>query len=169
MESQLAAYWLTSCALAPPHPEAERQACDSQSLKARGCYNLSPETASSTKLWAGSQLLTTSSWDPGWLTSTRRVAAWYQLSRGDIRHTWDGALTAHLGNPAAGTREVIKMHGPPGTVCSPSTWLPELVWPGKDTKCTPSPQRPSQNCVWLSPVKIQVSSSLLQGLWVQQT
>ena len=125
--------------------------------------------ASSTKPWAGSQLLTTSSWDPGWLTSTRRVAAWYQLSRGDIRHTWDGALTAHLGNPAAGTREVIKMHGPPGTVCSPSTWLPELVWPGKDTKCTPSPQRPSQNCVWLSPVKIQVSSSLLQGLWVQQT
>ena len=36
---------------------------------------LAPEMAFSTKLWAGSQLLTTSSWDPGWLTSARRVAA----------------------------------------------------------------------------------------------
>ena len=42
-----------------------------------------PETASSTKLRAGSQLLTKSSWDPGWLTSARRVAARDQLSRGD--------------------------------------------------------------------------------------
>ena len=50
--------------------------------------------ASSTKLWAGSQLLTTSSWDPGWLTSARRVAAWDQLPRGDTRHTWDSALVA---------------------------------------------------------------------------
>ena len=32
-----------------------------------------PETASSTKLRAGSQLLTKSSWHPGQLTSTRRV------------------------------------------------------------------------------------------------
>ena len=50
--------------------------------------------ASSTKLWAGSQLLTTSSWDPGWLTSARRVAAWDQLLRRDTRHTWDGVLVA---------------------------------------------------------------------------
>ena len=26
-----------------------------------------------------------------------------------------------------------KTHGPPGTVCSPSTWLPELLGPGKGT------------------------------------
>ena len=28
------------------------------------------------------------------------------------------------------------MHGPPRTVCSPSTWLPELLGLGKGTKCT---------------------------------
>ena len=28
------------------------------------------------------------------------------------------------------------MHGPPRTVCSPSTWLPELLGRGKGTKCT---------------------------------
>ena len=28
------------------------------------------------------------------------------------------------------------MHGPPRTVCSPSTWSPELLGPGKGTKCT---------------------------------
>ena len=68
-----------------------------------------PEPASSTKLWAGSQLLTTDSWDPGWLTSARRVAAWDQLSRGDTRHTretkWPGLgkwlkCTVHLGQCA---------------------------------------------------------------------
>ena len=51
-----------------------------------------PEMTSSTKLWAGSQLLTSSSWDPRWLTSARSVTAWDQLPRGDIRHTWNCAL-----------------------------------------------------------------------------
>ena len=34
-----------------------------------------------------------------------------------------------------------------------------------------TPQRPSQNCVWVSPVEVWVSSGLPQGhgLWVQQT
>ena len=67
--------------------------------------------ASSTKLWAGSQLLTMSSWDPGWLTSARRVAAWDQLPRGDTWHTREPErlglrrwlrCTAHLGQ---GTRQ----------------------------------------------------------------
>ena len=84
-----------------------------------------PEMASSTKLWAGSQLLTMSSWDPGWLISARRVAAWDQLSGGDIRHTCDDALMAHPGNWKARTGEVTKMHRPPGTVCLPSNWLPK--------------------------------------------
>ena len=44
----------------------------------------------------------------------------------------------HLGNLVVGTWELIKMHGPPGTVCSPSTWLPELLGPGKGTKFTPN-------------------------------
>ena len=64
--------------------------------------------ASFTKLWAGSQLLTKSSWDPGQLTSARRVAVKDQLPRGDTRQTWDDTVTAPPGNRAAGTREVIR-------------------------------------------------------------
>ena len=101
--------------------------------------NSALEMASSTKLQAGSQFLTKSSWDPGWLTSARRVTARDQLPRGGHTwHTWDGALAVHSGNWAAGIREVIKMHSPPGTVHSPSTWSPELLGPGKGTKCMPN-------------------------------
>ena len=49
--------------------------------------NSAPETASPPKLRAGSQLLTKSSWDPGWLTSARRVTARDQLPRRDTQHT----------------------------------------------------------------------------------
>ena len=90
--------------------------------------------ASCTKLWAGSYLLTTCSWDPGRLASARRVATWDQPPRRDIQHTWNSTLLAHMGHQAAGTREVIKTHGPPGAVCLPSTWSPELLGPGKGTK-----------------------------------
>ena len=93
-----------------------------------------PEMASSTKLWAGSQLLTKSSWDPGRLTSARRITTRDQLPRGDTWHTWDRALAAHPINREAGTREMIEIHRPPGTVRSPSTWSPELLGPGKGTK-----------------------------------
>ena len=71
-----------------------------------------PEIPSPTKLQAGSQLLTKSSWDPGRLTSTRRVAARNQLPRGDTWHTWDGARAVNPGNWAAGTREAMR-HTPP--------------------------------------------------------
>ena len=60
------------------------------------------------------QLLTKSSWDTGRLTSAGRVAARDQLPRGDTRHTWDCAPTAHPGNRAAGTREVMRPTAPPG-------------------------------------------------------
>ena len=99
---------------------------------------LASETASTNKLWAGSQLLNKSSWDPGWLTSARRVSARDQLPRGDTQHTWDGTLVAHQGNRVAWTRNVIKMHRPPGTVHLPSTWLPELLGHGKGTKRRPN-------------------------------
>ena len=40
-----------------------------------------------------------SSWDPGWLTSARRVSARDQLTRGDIWHTWgSGTPAVHPGN-----------------------------------------------------------------------
>ena len=44
----------------------------------------------------------------------------------------------HLGNGVARTGEVIKMHGSPGTVHSPSTWSPELLRLGKGKKCMPN-------------------------------
>ena len=42
------------------------------------------------------------------------------------------------GKPSSRTGEVIKMQGPAGTVCLPNTWSPELLGPGKGTKCTPN-------------------------------
>ena len=44
----------------------------------------------------------------------------------------------YLGNHVAGTGEVIKMDGPAGTVHLPNAWWPELLGPGKGTKCTPN-------------------------------
>ena len=145
------------------------QASNSQSQKARGCYNLSPREGTFHQAVSWLQLLTTCSWDPGWLTSTRWVTAWDQLFRGDIQHAWDGVLLVHPENWAIGMREVIKTHGPPGTVCSPSIWSTEVLRPGKGTKPMPNQQRLSQNYVWVSHVEVQVSSGPLQGLWVQQT
>ena len=62
-----------------------------------------PETTFSTKLWAGCQLLTMSSWDPGLFTSARSVTAWDKLPRG--AHSTPGTVplghtqeTEHLGS-----------------------------------------------------------------------
>ena len=109
---------------------------DSKSRKARG--NLAPETASPTKLWAGTQLLTESSWDPGRLTSAGRVAVRDQLPRGDARHTWVGTPVAPLGSWAAGTGEAIRRTTRLGSVCLPSIGSLELLGPGKGTKCRPN-------------------------------
>ena len=102
--------------------------------------NSSPETASSTKLRAGSQLLTKSSWDPGQLISARRVAVRDQLPRGDTWHTWDSSLAAHPGNRVAGTGEVIKTHHPPGE-CTLDKHLvawAARTWEGHKTQAQPS-------------------------------
>ena len=69
---------------------------------------------SSTKLWAGSQLLTKSSWDPGWLTSTRRVTVRDQVPTGDTWHIWDSAPALHPENWGTGTGEVIRPTAHPG-------------------------------------------------------
>ena len=66
-----------------PSPTRSREAGERQP-EPKGVISV-PEMASSTKLRAGSQLLTKSSWDPRCLTSNRRVAARDQLPRGD---TW---------------------------------------------------------------------------------
>ena len=128
---------LARCVQAPP-PAGGREAGMPQPEPEGKGQSRPQRPASSTKLCAGSQLLTMSSQDPGLLTSARRVAAWDHLPRGDTQYTWDGSLMAHPGNWAAWTGEVIKVHRPPGTVCSPSTCSPELLRPGKGTKRMPN-------------------------------
>ena len=93
-----------------------------------------PETAFSTKLWASSQLLTMSSWDPGQLTSTRSVTAWDQLPRGDTWHNQDSALSKYPVACAAQAWEGHKMHSPSGSVSLQSTQEPEQLRPGKCMK-----------------------------------
>ena len=51
---------------------------------------------------------------------------------------------------------------------------PERCSEGSNKPCAhledpETPQRPSQNCVWVSPEKVRVSSGQGQGFWVQQT
>ena len=69
-----------------------------RSREARGKRQTRPREASSTKLQAGTQLLTKTPCDSGWLTSVRRVTARDQLPRRDIRHTEDGCTRCHPGN-----------------------------------------------------------------------
>ena len=57
---------------------------------------------------AGTQSLTKTPWDSGWLTSARRVAARDQLPRRDIGHTGEGHTHCHPGHRVPGTREVIR-------------------------------------------------------------
>ena len=135
---------LAGCIQAPPCAGGREAGRWQPELEGEG-QSWPQRPASSTKLWAGSQLLTMSSWDPGWLTSVRRVTAWDQLTRGDTWHTWYSALAAHPGNLVARTWKGIKTHGPPGTVCSPSTWLPELLRTGKGKKHMPNKSVPLQS------------------------
>ena len=76
---------LAGCGPAHPQRQGDRQ---------QPGANSAPETACSTKLQAGFQLLPKISWDSGWLTSTGRVAARDQLPRRDPQHTGDGVPTA---------------------------------------------------------------------------
>ena len=71
-----------------PSPTGGRgQVGASQSLKGA---NSAPETASPTKLQAGFQFLTKTSWDSRRLTSAKRVTARDQPPRRDKQHTRDG-------------------------------------------------------------------------------
>ena len=120
-----------------PLSETERQAGDSQSWKARG--NLGPKDG------ILHQILNT-------LPVAHQVFLGYWtvdicqeghslISAPQRRHRahlrWCSCGLKNLVNQTAGAREVIKMHSSPGTVCSPSTWLPELLRPWKGTKRRP--------------------------------
>ena len=102
-----------------------------------------------------------SSWDPGWLTSARRVAAWDQLPRGDTWHlkwchcsapktpsTWDqggdsDTRTANLGQCARQAPGHLSCSDlgraqnacPTGSVPLWSTKEPTWFRPGKCMKC----------------------------------
>ena len=80
--------------------------------------NLAPEMASSTKQQADPQLLTKSSWDPGWL-SARRVAARDQLPRGDTQDTYLRQCS-HFAprKPSGWDRGGDKTHPSPGADCT---------------------------------------------------
>ena len=131
---------------ASPSPSMGREAGVQQPEQEGKGQSRPQRSAFSTKLWAGSQLLTMSSWDTGQLSFARRVAAWDQLPRGDTWHTWEGALLAHPGNWAVGTGGLTKMHGPPGTVCSPSTWSPSCSNPGRAQNISPRPDGFTGEC-----------------------
>ena len=64
--------------------------------------------AFSTKLWAGSKLLTKSFWDPGPIDVHQEGRSQRSAPRGGTQHSWVGILVAHPGNWAAKTREVIR-------------------------------------------------------------
>ena len=145
---------LAGCGLAPPPTRGREAGMRQPEVEGKG-QSQPQRLASSTKLWVGFQPLTTSSWDPRQLTSARKVAAWDQLHRGDTWHTWAGSLTGHLGNWAAGTGEVIKMHSPPGTVCSPSMWSPELLGPGKAQNACPTEAMPLQSTQGTEPEQLR--------------
>ena len=127
---------LASCGPAHPLPEAESQSDNSQSQW--GAIS-APEIPSSTKLRAGSQLLTKSSWDPRWLTSARRVAARGQLPRGDTQHTWDSVPTAHPGNWVVGPGRWEDLPPSWENVLTKHllTWA-AWTWVGHQTKAQPS-------------------------------
>ena len=111
-ESKLAAIYAS-------HPCRQRGRCATVRVGWRGATTISAlEPASSSKLWAGCQWLSKSSWDLGQFISARSATTWDQVPRGDTWNTWDCALLAHLGNWVAWTREVHKIQGPPETVRS---------------------------------------------------
>ena len=80
-EYQRRASWLQT----GPSPRQRQRGTQVTARARRRGATSAPQMASSTKLLAGSQLLTKSSWDPGQLTSARRIAAKDQIPRGD---TW---------------------------------------------------------------------------------
>ena len=110
-----------SCCIGLSLPKGRETGMWQPELEGKGLLQSWPQRQHHPTNWAGSQLLTMSSWDPGQLTSARSITAWDQLPRGDTWPIWDCALTAHLRNQAARTWEVNKIHSSPGTVHSPST------------------------------------------------
>ena len=123
---------LASCGPAPPHyPEAEKQVGNSQSQKARG--NLGPRDGilhqTVSRLPVANQVFLGS-----WMVDICQEGC-SQRAASQRTHTahlrWCSCDTP--GKLSGWDRGGDKMHRPPGTGCSSSTWLPELLRPGKGT------------------------------------
>ena len=118
--------------------------------------------AYSTKLQAGSQLLTKSSWDPGRLTSARRVAARDQLpQKRHTAHLRDGASATHPGNSwlqgtlidkssskslhtyieTSSIQEPTSLRSKFSNYAGTLPWAQKYRWP----KVTPNPQTPQNS------------------------
>ena len=95
---------------------------------------MAPETTSSTKLWEGCQLITTSSWDPGQITSTRVLQPEISSPEETLETPGTVPLQHTQETKFPGTEEEHRTHGLPGTVLLPSPQLPEWPGPGKGTK-----------------------------------
>ena len=107
--------------------ESERQASNSQSWNARICCSLSPRDGifhQTLSRLPAANLTFLGPWVVGICQPCHSLRSAPQRRH---MHTWDSALPAHPGNRAAGTGQVSKMHGPPGTVRLPSTRSPELL------------------------------------------
>ena len=72
------------------------------------------------------------------MTSAERVAARDQVPRRDTGYTVDECTRYHLVIQVAGTGEVIRRTCHLRRVRLPSNWSPELLGPGKGTKCRPN-------------------------------
>ena len=123
-----------------PPPTRDRQGRAARARKGQ----LRPREASSTNLQAGS-LLTKTSWDSGQSTSARRVAARDQLPRGDTHGTPENARPLYTQKTERlGRRRQEDAASNLGRPCSPSTWSPERLRPGKGTK-----RRPHRVCAFV--------------------
>ena len=93
-------------------------------------------------------MLTKISWDSGWSTSARRVAARDQLQKrhmAHLRRCADCIPRKLIGRDSRGDKSQQPQ--------SPSTWSPELLEPGKGTKC-----RPIQVCLCGIPGNLNLNS-----------
>ena len=116
---------LAGSGLAHPPPEAEGSGEGNRAKSA-------PEMAPPTKLQIGFQFPTKDFLRFWWLTSAGRVAATDQLPRTDTRDTQPACAETE-----AGTTEGRRCRAP-GRVCSSSSWLPELLRPGKAQTAGPT-------------------------------
>ena len=119
--------------MGPPSPEVERQVCESQSHKTRGCCNLGHRDHISHQI-VSRLLIANYVFLVSWMVHICQECH-------SLRSAPKRRCMAHLelfphGTPRKPSRELHKIHGPPGTVCSPSTRSLEHLGPGKVAKLT---------------------------------